>query len=146
MDITRAPKPWEQILDGPATLTSSFGRRSDPFTGKSGHHAGLDIAAPMGTKIGAFLPGVVTFSGWKGGYGNMVVVDHGNGLESRYGHANKTVVREGQRVGAGDTLATVGNTGRSTGPHLHFEVRREGKAVDPVPLLENQRLQVAQRL
>lgn len=139
-------EPWSQILDGPATLSSPFGHRNDPFTGKAGNHAGLDIAAPMGTKIASLLPGVVTFSGWKGGYGNMVIVDHGNGLESRYGHATKTMVREGDRVGAGQSIATVGSTGRSTGPHLHFEVRREGRPIDPMPILDNQRLQIAQRL
>ena len=90
------------------------------------------------------MAGKVRYSGWKPGYGNVVIVRHANGLETRYGHTEKNLVHAGDSVQAGTTLALVGNSGRSTGPHLHFEVRRNGRAVNPVPLLEKESLQVAQ--
>ena len=112
-------------------VTSNFGYRSDPFTKQRKMHQGVDIAAPVGTPIQAARAGVVTFSGERGGYGNLVIVDHGDGNETRYGHCDQLNVQPGQRVGAGETIATVGSTGRSTGPHLHFELRQDGQAVAP---------------
>jgi murein DD-endopeptidase MepM/ murein hydrolase activator NlpD len=116
-------------------ITSHFGHRSDPFHGRRKFHSGIDIGAPAGTPIQAVRPGRVVFAGEAGTYGNLVVVEHADGLETRYAHARDVHVRVGQRVGRGESLGTVGSTGRSTGPHLHFEVRRGGRAVDPLPFL-----------
>lgn len=118
-----------------APLSSRFGPRVHPVTGRTRLHAGLDLAAPTGTPIGAAHAGTVTFAGVRGGYGNLVIVDHGDGTESRYAHQHTIAVRAGQTVAAGDLLGTVGSTGQSTGPHLHFEFRRGGQPVDPAPLL-----------
>ena len=106
----------------------------DPIEGSHRHHNGLDIAAPRGRPFTPFETGWCP-SGERGSYGNLVIVDHGDGLETRYAHCAGSVWKEGQRVQAGDTLATVGSTGRSTGPHLHLEARKEGEAVDPAHLL-----------
>lgn len=116
-------------------LTSDFGMRTHPITGKYTHHDGIDIAAPTGTPIRAAKSGVVKFSGDRGGYGNLVIVEHSDGTQTRYGHCHRLNVRPGERVRAGQEIATVGSTGRSTGPHLHFEVRVDGKPVDPGPWL-----------
>jgi murein DD-endopeptidase MepM/ murein hydrolase activator NlpD len=112
-------------------LSSPFGNREDPFTGHLAFHPGLDFAAPYGSKIFAAAGGVVTYAGPRAGYGNMVEIDHGNGLATRYGHASKVLVKPGMIVAPGDLLALVGSTGRSTGPHLHFEVLRHGEPVNP---------------
>ena len=120
-------------------ISSRFGHRIDPIDGHHAHHKGLDIAAAEGTTIKAMQEGTVTFSGTKGGYGNVVIVDHGNGLETRYAHCAQLDVRVGQRVVAGSPIATVGSTGRSTGPHLHFEVRKDGEAVNPMTFLSSQK-------
>lgn len=117
-------------------ISSTFGTRADPIHGRRKMHAGIDIAAPSGTPIRALRDGEVTFAGRSGGYGNLVVIDHGDGLESRYAHASRLGVKPGQRVEAGEELATVGATGRATGAHLHLEVRRDGRAVDPMPFLQ----------
>ncbi len=111
--------------------TSDFGPRVDPMKGGHGYHTGLDIAAPMGTAVHASGDGVVVRAGTAGGYGNMVVIDHGGGVETRYAHLSEMAVQVGDRVAAGAVVGGVGSTGRSTGPHLHFEVRRDGSAVDP---------------
>lgn len=118
-----------------APVTSSFGPRTHPITGAKRLHAGIDLGAPTGTPIGAAAAGTVTFAGERGGYGNLVIVDHGNGTETRYAHQDTLGVRAGQVVEAGEPLGTVGSTGQSTGPHLHFEYRRNGEPVDPRPLL-----------
>ena len=94
-------------------------------------HGGLDIAAPTGTKIKAVASGTVTKSGVQGGYGNLVSINHGNGVETYYGHCSKLLVKQGQSVVAGDIIALVGSTGHSTGPHLHLEIRVNGKTVNP---------------
>ena len=107
------------------TITSRFGNRS------LGNHKGLDIAANTGTDILACGKGTVTFSGWQEGYGNVIYISHGNGIETRYGHCSKLYSINGQNVEAGDVIAAVGSTGRSTGPHLHFEIRINGEAVNP---------------
>ncbi|MBW3621330.1 MAG: peptidoglycan DD-metalloendopeptidase family protein [Actinobacteria bacterium] len=118
-----------------APMSSGFGPRVHPVTGQYRLHAGIDLAAPAGTPIGAAAAGTVTFAGVRGGYGNLVIVDHGDGTETRYAHQDTIAVTAGQRVGVGDLLGTVGSTGQSTGPHLHLELRRDGQPVDPAPLL-----------
>ena len=116
-------------------LSSRFGPRVHPITGELRPHRGLDLAAPTGTPIGAMAAGTVTFAGDRGGYGNVVIIDHGDGTETRYAHQDRMSVTVGQTVVAGETIGTVGSTGLSTGPHLHLELRRDGEAVDPAPLL-----------
>lgn len=113
-------------------VTSEFGSRIDPITHKLKGHSGMDLAVPTGTPIRAALPGTVTASKYNaGGYGYYVMIDHGNGLSTLYGHCSKLLARVGQAVEAGDIIALSGNTGRSTGPHLHFEVRVSGERTDP---------------
>jgi murein DD-endopeptidase MepM/ murein hydrolase activator NlpD len=114
-----------------AELTSGFGNRLDPFAHSHAFHAGIDFAAPIGTTIASAAGGVVAFAGFRRDYGNVVEIDHGNGLATRYAHASELLVRSGQVVIPGDPIAVVGSTGRSTGPHLHFEVLRSGDHVDP---------------
>lgn len=116
-------------------IGSGFGFRADPFTGRSALHMGLDFPADVGTPILAAAGGVVQLTETHPAYGLMLEIDHGNGLVTRYAHASKLLVRSGDIVKRGQRIAQVGNTGRSTGPHLHFEVRRKGGAVDPFPLL-----------
>jgi len=117
-------------------LTSSYGFRSDPFTGASAMHSGLDFRGPVGAPIYAAANGRVTFVGQKGGYGNVVEISHGNGMITRYAHMSRFQSRVGQEVAAGDVIGAIGSTGRSTGPHLHFEVRVNDRAVNPRPFLE----------
>ena len=112
-------------------VSSTFGYRVSPFTSVKKMHEGLDLAAPKGTDVVAPADGVVTFSGVKGAYGNIIVVDHGYGLVTRYGHLSKVLVEPGQQVKRGSSIARVGNTGRSTGDHLHYEVRIDGVPVNP---------------
>ncbi len=114
-----------------APVSSGFGWRQDPFTGEQAWHAGIDMAAPGGTPIRACWPGTVTHAGPDGGYGLTVVIAHEGGWESRYAHNQVNQVSVGDRVGAGERIALVGNTGRSTGPHLHFELRQGALAWDP---------------
>jgi murein DD-endopeptidase MepM/ murein hydrolase activator NlpD len=114
-----------------AELTSSFGNRLDPFAHTQAFHAGLDFAARIGTPIASAAGGVVAFAGFKRDFGGVVEIDHGNGLMTRYAHASELLVRTGQVVTPGERIAFVGSTGRSTGPHLHFEVLRDGGAIDP---------------
>jgi murein DD-endopeptidase MepM/ murein hydrolase activator NlpD len=112
-------------------VTSSFGRRRHPITGRIQGHEGIDIAAPTGTPIRATANGTVRFSGTQAGYGRMVIIDHGYGLQTVYAHNSRNVVRAGQRVKRGQTIAYVGSSGTSTGPHVHYEVRLSGKPVNP---------------
>ncbi|WP_144636737.1 M23 family metallopeptidase [Bordetella genomosp. 13] len=118
------------VVDYPY-LSSSYGWRSDPFTGRYAMHEGLDFAAPTGTPILAAAGGVVLESKFQQGYGNMVEIDHGDGLITRYAHASSLTVRQGDLVERGQEVARVGSTGRSTGSHLHFEVRLAGQPLDP---------------
>jgi murein DD-endopeptidase MepM/ murein hydrolase activator NlpD len=118
-----------------AQVTSGFGIRRDPITGAPAFHAGIDVAAPRGTAIHAVGPGEVVYSGRRGRAGNMVAIRHGD-LVSTYAHVQRALVRVGQKVAAGDVLATVGSTGRSTGPHVHFAVTRDGQPVDPAAVLD----------
>jgi murein DD-endopeptidase MepM/ murein hydrolase activator NlpD len=113
-------------------LSENFGKRIDPFTGQPDFHPGLDISTPVGTKVMAPADGVVVFCGQKNGYGNALVVDHGYGIVTRYGHLAGFNVKPGQRVRRGDVIAFVGNTGRSTAPHLHYEVWVDDQAQNPI--------------
>jgi murein DD-endopeptidase MepM/ murein hydrolase activator NlpD len=117
-------------------ISSGFGYRADPFHGGAAMHAGLDFRGPVGAPIHAAARGRVTFVGTKSGYGKVVEVSHGNGMMTRYAHMSAWRARVGQQVAAGDVIGQIGNTGRSTGPHLHFEVRIHGRAVNPRPFLE----------
>ena len=113
-------------------VTSEFGNRRDPFTGERRGHTGMDLAVPTGTSVRAALPGTVTVSTYnQGGYGYYVMIDHGSGLSTLYGHNSQLLARVGQTVEAGDVIALSGSTGRSTGPHLHFEVRINGERTNP---------------
>jgi len=114
-------------------LSSGFGTRQDPFTGEASRHEGLDFVAPRGSPIVATAPGRVVLAQYFGPYGRTVDVDHGRGFTTRYAHMSKIQVSIGDTVAAGDVLGNLGNTGRSTGPHLHYEVRFQGRPINPVP-------------
>ncbi|NLW46892.1 MAG: peptidoglycan DD-metalloendopeptidase family protein [Firmicutes bacterium] len=116
-------------------ISSLYGNRIHPITGKRRFHEGLDIAANHGNGVHAYTDGRVVEAGWNGGYGNCILVDHGNGLRTRYGHLSKISVRVGQRVKTGERIGAVGSTGTSTGPHLHFEVIRWGRTQNPLNYL-----------
>jgi murein DD-endopeptidase MepM/ murein hydrolase activator NlpD len=121
-------------------MSSGFGARTDPFTGHRAFHSGVDIASPMGSPIFAMADGVVTWAGPRAGYGNMVEINHGQGLSTRYGHASAVTAKVGDVVSRGDVIAKVGSTGRSTGPHVHFEVLRNHRQIDPIGYLERDRV------
>jgi murein DD-endopeptidase MepM/ murein hydrolase activator NlpD len=127
---------WPLAVSG--TITSPFGYRKDPFTGKAAGHDGVDIAAPQGTTIVAAADGTVLVSGWVNGYGNTVIIDHGNDLWTLYGHIRNggLKVKVGETVQRGQKIAEVGSTGRSTGPHVHFQVTKNGTPVNPMPYLK----------
>lgn len=120
-------------------ISSYFGRRSDPFTGYTVVHKGVDIAAPEGTQVLSVAAGLVTFAGEKAGYGRMVEINHGNGMATRYCHSEKLLVNEGDMVRKGQPVALMGSTGHSTGPHLHFEVLKDGTQVDPLRFIGDDR-------
>jgi murein DD-endopeptidase MepM/ murein hydrolase activator NlpD len=120
-----------------ANFTSSFGVRSDPFRGGAAMHQGIDLAGPTGTPIYATADGVVGRAEWANGYGNLVELEHGKGIQTRYGHLSKILVKANTRVKRGDLIALMGSTGRSTGSHLHYEVRIDGRAVNPLPFLQS---------
>ena len=118
-------------------ISSGFGYRRDPFNGAGAMHAGLDFRGPIGAPVHAAAKGVISFVGRKSGYGNCLEISHGNGLMTRYAHLSAFRARLGQPVSAGDVVGAIGSTGRSTGPHLHFEVRINNRAVNPRPFLES---------
>jgi len=120
-------------------LTSTMGDRQDPITGQADFHPGLDIAGDRGQPVYATAEGSVSQSAWENGYGNVVTIDHGFGLQTRYGHLLKAEVKAGAKVKRGDLIGRVGSTGRSTGYHLHYEVRANGKLVNPLQLLTQQK-------
>jgi murein DD-endopeptidase MepM/ murein hydrolase activator NlpD len=134
----------ERALDGipqvvPASIqniTSGFGYRRDPFNGRGAMHAGIDFKGAMGSPIFAAAEGRVTHAGWKSGYGQAIDIAHGNGILTRYAHLSRIGVKVGQQIDAGATIGGLGSTGRSTGPHLHFEVRINDRAINPRPFLE----------
>jgi murein DD-endopeptidase MepM/ murein hydrolase activator NlpD len=124
-------------LHNAVNFTSAFGVRSDPFRGRAAMHPGIDLAGPIGTPVYATADGIVGRSEWNsGGYGNLVEIDHGQGIQTRYGHLSQRIAQPGQRIRRGDLIGLMGSTGRSTGSHLHYEVRIDGRAVNPVPFLQ----------
>jgi murein DD-endopeptidase MepM/ murein hydrolase activator NlpD len=121
-----------------AEFTSGYGIRSDPFRGGAARHQGIDLAAPLGTPIYATADGIISEAGYNsGGYGNLIKVDHGRGIETRYGHLSAILVRSGDRITRGQLIGRMGSTGRSTGSHLHYEVRIDGRAVNPIPFMKS---------
>lgn len=120
-------------------LSSKFGSRVDPFTGQPAYHAGVDIAASLGSPVRAAADGVVSFAGERANYGLLVEINHGAGLITRYGHISSLIAKMGDKVTRGDTVALMGSSGRSTGPHLHFEVVKDGQSVNPVAYLKQVR-------
>lgn len=126
------PSGWP-IVGG--WISSHFGKRSDPFTGRNAFHSGVDFSAPPGTRVVTTGPGIVSFSGYKSGYGYLVEVTHPTGFVTRYGHNSRNLVRQGQTVAKGQAIAVIGSTGRSTGTHVHFEVEREGNRLNPMRYL-----------
>ncbi|MGN6690260.1 MAG: M23 family metallopeptidase [Sphingopyxis sp.] len=131
-------RPIEQM-----SLSSTYGMRVHPITGKLARHNGVDIPAPYGTPIYATADGIVGRAQRLGGYGNYVEIEHGNEIETRYGHMSSYVVRPGQQVKKGDVIGYVGSTGRSTGNHLHYEVRIEGAPVNPMPFVRSDSMTIA---
>ncbi|HEY6601755.1 MAG TPA: peptidoglycan DD-metalloendopeptidase family protein [Xanthobacteraceae bacterium] len=132
---TLATIPVRKPLDGGLDLQSGFGVRVDPFLGTPAMHTGLDLHGETGDPVRATADGTVVAAGWSGGYGRVVDIDHHNGLSTRYGHLSSVEVRVGQSVKRGQIVGKVGSTGRSTGPHLHYETRLKGEAVDPQKFL-----------
>ncbi len=128
---TLAQVPYRTPVLGEIELSSGFGVRSDPFLGRPAMHTGLDFRASTGDPVRATANGRVVSAGWAGGYGRMVEIDHGNGLSTRYGHMSRINVKVGEQIHIGQVVGEVGSTGRSTGPHLHYETRIDGEAVDP---------------
>jgi murein DD-endopeptidase MepM/ murein hydrolase activator NlpD len=132
---TLATVPIRKPLAGEVETSSGFGVRLDPFTRSPAMHTGLDFRADSGDHVRATANGTVSVAGWNGGYGRMVEIEHENGFSTRYAHLSSIAVAVGQSVKAGQTIGRVGSTGRSTGPHLHYETRLEGDAVDPQKFL-----------
>lgn len=120
-----------------SSITSRFGFRTHPILGGRRMHSGIDLSAPMGTPVYATALGVVTGAGWRGSYGILVQLHHADAYETRYGHLSRLAVQAGQIVEPGQLIGYVGSTGRSTGPHLHYEVRRGGRAIDPLPYMRS---------
>jgi len=130
--LSRTPMGWPVR----GWISSGFGPRSSPFSGSETFHAGIDIANDFGSPVRATADGVVAFSGWEGGYGKLVVLDHGNGLRTLYGHNSALKVSVGQKIRRGTIISLMGSTGESTGPHCHYEVRLHGTPVNPVKYLQ----------
>jgi len=135
LNRTLALVPYRKPVVGEVEFTSGFGVRSDPFLGRPAMHTGLDFRAATGDPVRATANGKVVSAGWAGGYGRMVEIDHGNGLSTRYGHLSEIGVKVGEPIKIGQVIGEVGSTGRSTGPHLHYETRIDGEAVDPQKFL-----------
>jgi len=134
------PKQWQtnirpSLWPVEGVIMSSFGSRTDPFSGEGAIHTGVDLQAPMGTPVHAAADGIVVFAEWSGGYGRLVKVDHGNGLQTYYGHLSRLEVVTGQEIRRGDILGLSGGSGRATSPHLHYEVRMGGTPVNPYQFL-----------
>lgn len=135
-NISHRSKPHHKPLQS-GWVSSHFGRRADPFTGKRAKHLGIDFSGKYGAEIQAAADGIVVWSGRKGGYGLMVEIDHGNGYVTRYAHAKELKANFGQRVRSGESIAVMGKSGRATSEHLHFEVLKNGKKVNPWPFLQS---------
>jgi murein DD-endopeptidase MepM/ murein hydrolase activator NlpD len=135
------------VPDGPPVrsprVTSLFGSREDPFTGFSAFHPGIDFAGELGSPVSAVAAGVVVFAGDRSGYGNLIEIDHGMGLVTRYGHNSRLLVSPGDIVQRGQVVALMGSTGHSTGPHVHFEVLKDGQTLNPLAFVGNSRASVA---
>lgn len=114
---------------------SPFGGRTDPFSGEGAIHTGVDLEAPMGTPVRVTADGIVSFADWESGYGRLIIVNHGNGVQTYYGHLSRFEVVPGEEVRRGDVIARSGASGRVTSPHLHYEVRLGGTPVNPYPYL-----------
>jgi murein DD-endopeptidase MepM/ murein hydrolase activator NlpD len=127
--------PVRKPVTGEVDMNSPFGMRMDPFNGRPAIHTGIDLRGDIGESVHATATGKVTIAGREGGYGNMVEINHGNGLATRYGHLSKILVKVGETVRIGEVVGLIGSTGRSTGPHLHYETRVNGEAVDPQKFL-----------
>ncbi len=143
---TGIPYFWP-IMTANYRLTSPFGWRLDPLHGRRAWHAGMDFADRVGSPLVAAADGIVTYNGWRMGYGNTVEITHKNGFMTRYGHMSRAIAKNGTRIVAGDLVGLLGNSGRSTGPHLHFEVRRNGVALNPFPFVRgtrNEAMELAQ--
>jgi len=136
------PAAWSSSWSN-VEVSSEFGYRRDPFTGRLRFHAGVDLRARLGDPIGAGQDGIVRFAGWYHGYGNLVIIDHGDGISTRYGHLSSFATEAGQQVARGEVIGYAGRTGRATSPHLHYEVRVNGKPVNPAaPILLDGDLEV----
>lgn len=135
--LEQNPLPWDGKLRLPAVgkVTSRYGLRHDPIDGRLRQHSGIDIAMPEGTPVPSAAPGRVVFSGFSSGYGNCVIIEHENGLTTLYAHNSLNLVNTGDVVDKNTVLALSGSSGRSTGPHLHFEVRKDGVPVDPTGMI-----------
>lgn len=133
--ITGVSIPSRMPVEG-VKLTSSYGMRNHPVLGGRRAHKGIDLAGPVGTPIYATADGLVSKAEWFSGYGLYVAIEHGGALQTRYGHMSRLNVADGQRVRKGDIIGFIGSTGRSTGPHLHYEVRVNGEAVNPLPYMQ----------
>jgi murein DD-endopeptidase MepM/ murein hydrolase activator NlpD len=120
-------------------LSSYYGKRTDPFTGRRAHHSGIDFAGKLGSDVVAVAAGVVTYAGRRSGYGNLVEINHGKGYSTRYGHNKEILVKVGDTVKKGQVISKMGTTGRSTGPHVHFEVLYNGRAVNPIKYIHASR-------
>lgn len=141
------PKRWQtnvrpSLWPVEGRLMSSFGSRIDPFSGEGTIHTGVDLQAPRGTTVKAAADGIIAHAEWMSGYGRLVIVDHGNGLQTYYGHLSKFLVVPGQEVRRGDVIALSGASGRATSPHLHYEVRMGGTPVNPYPFLAKSAMSV----
>ena len=130
--------PSDKPIKASVEFTSGFGVRSDPFHAGAAMHPGIDLAGPYGTPVYATADGTVLRAGWNsGGYGNLVEIDHGRGITTRYGHMSAILVHEGDHITRGQQIGRIGSTGRSTGNHLHYEVRIDGRAVNPIPFMKS---------
>ncbi len=140
---TKASIPSREPVDN-ISLSSNFGTRSDPFNGHKRLHQGVDIRGPLGTPVYATADGVVEVAEFNnGGYGNLVEINHGNGLQTRYGHLSRLIAQPNEFVRRGQLIGLMGSTGRSTGSHLHYEVRIDGNAVNPLPYIDGTNYELA---
>jgi murein DD-endopeptidase MepM/ murein hydrolase activator NlpD len=138
------PRPSLWPVEG--TIRSAFGVRNDPFSGEGAFHTGIDLTAPRGTAVHCTADGVITSEGWLGGYGKLMIVDHGSGVETYYAHLSQFLVVPGQEVTRGQVIALSGGTGRSTGPHVHYEVRLHGTPVNPYGFLPHMQIAHASKV
>ena len=145
-DTPDLPLPVKLQAPVSGKITSLFGMRKHPILGETLHHDGIDISQPKGTPVKPLTSGVVTFSGHDGGYGLMVEIDHGNGLTSRYAHLSKLLVHKGEQINPSRTLGQVGQTGLTTGPHLHLEIHHQHTAIDPLTVLNRKQIETTDTL